>query len=149
MQAQGLSHHLMRRALSQEEGERGENVYVYSYLHVWYVTGGTLQLLTRTLGSKFHSGFAPETLEGYIFVFFQGVGFLQKKYQDQKPKKTGPSPTLVLQISKLCGPPVRDSWVPSDYSGVASRLVQWLGWIFEDKERKKERNFTITFMCDT
>jgi len=34
MQAQGLSHHLMRRALSQEEGERGEYVYVYAYLHV-------------------------------------------------------------------------------------------------------------------
>jgi len=31
MQAQGLSHHLMRRALSQEEGERGEYVYVYAY----------------------------------------------------------------------------------------------------------------------
>jgi len=40
MQAQGLSHHLMRRALSQEEEERGEYVYVYVYvyLHVWYVT---------------------------------------------------------------------------------------------------------------
>jgi len=34
MQAQGLSHLLMRRALSQEEGERGENVYVNAYLHV-------------------------------------------------------------------------------------------------------------------
>ena len=31
MQAQGLSHHLMRRALSQEEGERGEYVYVFAY----------------------------------------------------------------------------------------------------------------------
>jgi len=38
MQAQGLSHHLMRWALSKEEGERGEYVYVYAYLHVWYVT---------------------------------------------------------------------------------------------------------------
>ena len=34
MQAQGLLHHLMRRALSQEGGERGEYVYVYAYLHV-------------------------------------------------------------------------------------------------------------------
>jgi len=34
MQAQDLFHHLMRRALSQEEGERGEYVYVYPYLHV-------------------------------------------------------------------------------------------------------------------
>ena len=34
MQVQGLSHHLMRRALSQEEGERREYVYVYVYLHV-------------------------------------------------------------------------------------------------------------------
>ena len=34
MQAQGLSHHSMRRILSQEEGERGEYVYVYAYLHV-------------------------------------------------------------------------------------------------------------------
>jgi len=33
-QVQGLSHHLMRRALSQEEGERREYVYVYVYLHV-------------------------------------------------------------------------------------------------------------------
>jgi len=38
MQAQGLLHHLMRRARSQEEGESGEYVYVYAYLHVWYVT---------------------------------------------------------------------------------------------------------------
>jgi len=38
MQAQGLSHHLMHRALSHEEGERGKYVYVYAYLHVWYVT---------------------------------------------------------------------------------------------------------------
>ena len=30
MQAQGLSHHLMRRARSQEEGERGEDVYVFA-----------------------------------------------------------------------------------------------------------------------
>ena len=34
IQAQGLSHHLMRRALSQEEGERGEYVYAYAYLYV-------------------------------------------------------------------------------------------------------------------
>ena len=32
------SHRLMRRALSQEEGERGQYVYVYVYLHVLYVT---------------------------------------------------------------------------------------------------------------
>ena len=38
MQAQGLSHHLMRRTLSQEEGERGEYVCVYAYLHVSYLT---------------------------------------------------------------------------------------------------------------
>jgi len=38
MQAQDLLHHLIRQALSQEEGERGEYVYVYAYLHVWYVT---------------------------------------------------------------------------------------------------------------
>jgi len=38
MQAQGLSHHLMYRALSQDEEERGEYVCVYAYLHVWYVT---------------------------------------------------------------------------------------------------------------
>jgi len=31
MQAQGLAHHFMRRALSQEEGDRGEYVYVYAY----------------------------------------------------------------------------------------------------------------------
>jgi len=31
MQAHGLLHHLMRRALSQEEGERGEYVYVFAY----------------------------------------------------------------------------------------------------------------------
>jgi len=29
-----VSHHLLRRALSQEEGEREEYVYVYAYLHV-------------------------------------------------------------------------------------------------------------------
>jgi len=34
MQEQGHSHHLMRRALSQEEGERGQYVYVNAYLHV-------------------------------------------------------------------------------------------------------------------
>jgi len=34
MQAQGISHYLMCRALSQEEGEKGEYVYVYAYLHV-------------------------------------------------------------------------------------------------------------------
>jgi len=38
MQAQGLSHHLMRRALCQEERERAEYIYVYAYLHVRYVT---------------------------------------------------------------------------------------------------------------
>jgi len=38
IQAQGLSHHLMCQALSQKEGDRGEYVYVYAYLHVWYVT---------------------------------------------------------------------------------------------------------------
>ena len=38
MQAQGLSHHLMHRALSQDEEEKGEYVYVYAHLHVWYVT---------------------------------------------------------------------------------------------------------------
>jgi len=32
--AQDLSHHLMRRARSQEEGEKGEYVYVCAYLHV-------------------------------------------------------------------------------------------------------------------
>ena len=32
--AQGFSHHLMRQALSQKEGERGEYVCVYAYLHV-------------------------------------------------------------------------------------------------------------------
>jgi len=37
MQAQGLSHHLMHQSLSQEDPERGEYVYVYEYLHVWYV----------------------------------------------------------------------------------------------------------------
>ena len=36
MQVQGRLHHLMRRAFSKEEGERGEYVYVYAYLHVWY-----------------------------------------------------------------------------------------------------------------
>jgi len=34
MQARGRLHHLMRRALSQEEKEGGEYVYVYAYLHV-------------------------------------------------------------------------------------------------------------------
>jgi len=34
MQAHGLSYRLMRRALSQEKGERGEYVYVYAYLNV-------------------------------------------------------------------------------------------------------------------
>jgi len=34
MQAQGLLHHLMRQALSPEEGERGQYVYVYVYVHV-------------------------------------------------------------------------------------------------------------------
>ena len=37
-QAQGLLHHLMRRALSQEEGEKREYGYVYAYLYVLYVT---------------------------------------------------------------------------------------------------------------
>jgi len=30
----GLSHHLLRRALSQEEEEIGEYVYVYAYLNM-------------------------------------------------------------------------------------------------------------------
>jgi len=34
MQAQGVLHHFMRQALSQKEGETGEYVYVYAYLHV-------------------------------------------------------------------------------------------------------------------
>ena len=38
MQAQGLSHHLMRRSHSQEEGERGWYVYVCVYVINKYIT---------------------------------------------------------------------------------------------------------------
>jgi len=34
MQAQGLSHHLMHRSLSQEEGERGWYMYVCVFVYV-------------------------------------------------------------------------------------------------------------------
>jgi len=33
---QGLLHHLMRRALSQEERERGEYVHVYAYMYAFF-----------------------------------------------------------------------------------------------------------------
>jgi len=54
MQAQGLSHHLMRRSLSQEEGERGWYVYVCVCVYVRaYVVNKYITIYVGTLCDLF------------------------------------------------------------------------------------------------
>ena len=54
MQAQGLSHHLMRRSLSQEEGERGWYVYVCACVYVRaYVVNKYITIYVGTLCDLF------------------------------------------------------------------------------------------------
>jgi hypothetical protein len=54
MQAQGLSHHLMRRSHSQEEGERGWYVYVCVCVYVRaYVINKYITIYVGTLVTCF------------------------------------------------------------------------------------------------
>jgi len=76
IQAQGLSHHLMRRSHSQEEGERGWYVYVCVCLYVRaYVINKYITIYVGTLRDLFcaYAISVDSSIRCQIFLFHRNV----------------------------------------------------------------------------